>query len=125
MTMSANARAGRILDALDELVGQESVLLRSLDLVEALQIAERCAPLVDEICQLATEPAGGEIQGRVAALLQKRQRNAALLETHVRRVQEEMRRIEDARRKLSRMAPAYRAIDATRAPTERNLNTAA
>lgn len=123
--MSSAERARRILSALDDLVGQESVLLRSLDLVEALQIAERCSPLVDELCQLASEPEAHEIRENVAALLQKRQRNATLLESHLQRVQEEIRRIEDARRKLARTVPAYRKTESGRSGPERNLNTAA
>lgn len=123
--MSASARARRILSALDDLVGQEGVLLRSMDLVEALQIAERCSPLVEELCQLASDPEAVELRESVAALLQKRQRNAALLESHLQRVQEEMRRIEDARRKLSRTAPVYRNSEPPRGGGQRNLNTAA
>lgn len=123
--MSSAERARRIISALDDLVGQEAVLLRSMDLVEALQITERCSPLVEELCRLASESTESQLQESVAALLLKRQQNATLLEAHLQRVQAEIRKIEDARRKLGRMAPVYRRSDSARSIVEPNLNTAA
>jgi len=118
-------RARRLLDALNELASQEAVLLRSLDLVEALQIAERAAPLVEEICALAAEPDVAVLREDVQKLVERRQRNAALLDVHLSRVQDEMRRVDEARRRLTRTAPAYqRSLGAT-TPPESRLNTAA
>lgn len=117
-------RARRLLAALDDLAGQEAVLLRSLDLVEAIQISEKAAPLVDEICQLAGSPEVQEIRPQIQALVDLRSRNAELLATHLARVQGELQRVDEARRRVARTAPAYR--QAAVAETYRgSLNTAA
>lgn len=118
-------RARRLLTALEVLAGQEAVLVRSLDLEEALQIAERASPLVDEICALAAEPEVAELRPQVEALIALRQRSAALLEVHLGRVQDELRRVDEARRRLTRTAPAYQRAAGADAPAESRLNTAA
>lgn len=118
-------RAQRLLAALDELASQESVLVRSLDLIEALQIAERAAPLVEEVCTLAAEPDVAALRPQVESLVARRQRSAALLEGQLQRVQEELRRVDEARRRLTRTAPAYQRGLGLDAPTESRLNTAA
>ncbi|MCM2274847.1 MAG: hypothetical protein NDI75_08665 [Candidatus Didemnitutus sp.] len=118
-------RARRLLLALDELAGQEAVLLRSLDLVEALRIAERAGPLVDEVCALAAEPDVAELRGEVQVLVERRRRNAALLDVHLARVQGEIQRVDEARRRLHRTAPAYQRSAGGDTPGESRLNTAA
>lgn len=124
--MNLVERARRLLAALDDLAGQEAVLLRSLDLVEAIQISERCSPLVDEICRLASEPEVQELHTQVGELLALRQRNAALLESHLSRVQEEIRRVDESRRRVARTAPVYRSGAIVEpSPTDGHLNTAA
>lgn len=117
-------RGRRLLAALSELASQEAVLVRSLDLVEALQLAERAAPLVTEVCGLAAEPDAAEIRPAVAALVERRRRSSACLEEHLARVRDELRRIDEARRRTARTAPAYRPIRPDPL-VESHLNTAA
>jgi hypothetical protein len=117
-------RGRRLLAALEDLASQEAVLVRSLDLVEALQLADRAAPLVTEVCGLAAEPDAAEIRPAVAALVERRRRSAVCLEEHLARVREELRRLDEARRRTARTAPAYRPIRETPA-VESHLNTAA
>jgi len=112
----------RLLSALEDLAGQESVLLRSLDLVEAVQISERAAPLVEKLCELALDPAVATLKPRVEELVSRRRRNAVLLDNHLARLQSELRRIDEARTRLSRVAPVYFGGAPT---TESRLNTAA
>ena len=118
-------RAQRLLAALEELASQESVLVRSLDLVEAMQIGERAAPLVEEVCALATEADVAELRPQIEALVARRQRSAELLEVQLGRVQEELRRVDEARRRLTRTAPAYQRGTTGDAPSAPRLNTAA
>ena len=114
--------AQRIITALEEFARQESVLLRSLDLVEAVQISERAAPLVQRLCELAGHPEVAGLRPRVEELVAFRRRQATLLDAHLARLQRELHRINDARVRLSRVAPAYGGPTAA---TESRLNTAA
>ncbi|MBI5423556.1 MAG: hypothetical protein HZA32_05675 [Opitutae bacterium] len=114
--------AQRLLTALEDLASQESVLLRSLDLVEAVQISERAAPLVEKLCTLAVDPTVALLRPRVEELVAQRRRNAVLLDSHLARLQGELRRIDEARSRLARVAPVYSGG----APlVESRLNTAA
>ncbi|MDP2137101.1 MAG: hypothetical protein Q8J74_04535 [Candidatus Didemnitutus sp.] len=114
--------AHRLLTALEDLVSQEAVSLRSLELAEAVQIAERAAPLVDELCALAAIAEVGSLRPRVEELVVQRRQSAVLLDSHLARLQGELHRIDEARRRLSRVAPAYTG---GAAPSESRLNTAA
>lgn len=117
--------AQRLLAALEDLASQEGVLLRSLDLVEAVQISERAAPLIERLCALVAEsPDVAHLRGRVEELVAQRRRNAVLLDSHLARLQTEMRRIDDARKALARVAPVYSSA-AIAPPLESRLNTAA
>jgi hypothetical protein len=113
--------AQRLLSALEDFASQEAVLLRSLDLVEAVQISERAAPLVEKLCALAIDPGVVTLRPRVEDLVARRRRNAVLLDTHLARLQGELRRIDEARVRLARVAPVYGGA----APSESRLNTAA
>lgn len=117
--------AVRLITALEEMAGQEGVLLRSLDLVEAVQICERAAPLVERLCRLAQEPAVQALQPRIGDLVAQRRRNAALLDSHLARLQGELRRIDEARMRLARVTPAYASAGAPAALESRLINTAA
>jgi hypothetical protein len=114
--------AARLLGALREMAEQETVLVRSLDLVEAAQISERMAPLVARLCELATEPAVAVLRGAVREFLGERQRSLALIDAHLARLQDELRRVDEARHRLARVAPVYSS--GIIAPESR-LNTAA
>lgn len=116
-------KASRLITALEELTAQETVLLRSLDLVEAVQICERAAPLVERLCALAADPAVGGLRDRITAVVDRRRQHAAMLDTHLSRLQTELRRIDDARGRLMKIGPAYGLTASP--PTESRLNTAA
>lgn len=118
-------KASRLIATLEDMAGQESVLLRSLDLVEAVQICEKAAPLVERLCALASEPGVAGLQSRIGELVAQRRRNATMLDAHLARLQGELRRIDEARNRLSRVAPAYGSMATNVAPAESRLNTAA
>lgn len=116
--------ARRLLGTLEELAGEEQVLLRSLDLAEALQLAEQAEPLVEKLCEmLETAPEIATLRPKVEALVARRRANAALLDEHLEKLQGELRRIDQARRRVTRVAPVYGNTTAV-APTSR-FNSAA
>jgi hypothetical protein len=115
--------ATRLLTALEDLTAQESVLLRTLDFVDAVALQERAAPLVDQLAVLAGNPEVARLRGQVAAIVDKRQQSRHFLDAQLARLQSELRRIDEARSRLSRVAPAY-VVPPQRAVNSR-LNTAA
>ncbi len=114
--------ATRLLAALEELVMQETLLIRTLDFVAAVELQERVAPLVEKLCVLAADPAVAPLQERAAGLLARRAQNHHFLDTQLNRLQGELERVTEARSRLRRVAPVYRGGGAA---TESRLNTAA
>lgn len=97
----------RLLSALEELVGQETLLIRTMDFVEAVDLQERAAPLVEKLCALAAVPEVAALRPRVAALTERRGQNHHFLDTQLARIQGELARVNEARGRLHRVAPAY------------------
>lgn len=116
--------ATRLIASLEELVAQEAANLRNLDLVEAVQITERAAPLVLRLGELAADPDVAPLRARVEALIIQRQQSVLMLDSHLARMQSELRRIDEARARLSRVAPAYGSGPGAERSVSR-LNTAA
>ena len=114
--------AARLLAALEDLTAQESVLLRTLDFVDAVAVQERAAPLVDQLTALAIHPEVISLRAKVAKLVERRLQSRHFLDTELGRLQSELRRIDEARTRLSRVAPAYVTVPRT---VESKLNTAA
>jgi len=115
----ANAR--RLLTALEELVMQETLLIRTMDFVEAVEVRERAAPLVARLCTLAEDAAVLALLPRVNDLLDRCSQNHHFLDTQLQRLQVELDRVGAARNRLRKLAPAYRGG----ASAESRLNTAA
>jgi hypothetical protein len=99
--------AVRLLSALEDMAAQESNLLRTLDFVDAVEIQERAAPLVQKLVELAHHPEVAALQSRVGALLTRRNQNRHFLDAHLAQLQSELRRIDEARVRLAGLAPAY------------------
>jgi len=114
--------ATRLLVALEDLAGQETLLIRTMDFVEAVTVQERSAPLVDKLCSLATDPDVMGLRPRVNGLLDRCEQNHHFLDTQLARLQGELARINEARGRLRRVAPAY---GRTPALAQSRLNTAA
>jgi hypothetical protein len=115
--------ADRLLGALEQLAGREGVLLRSLDLIEAVELGSQAEPLVQRLCRLAEDPSVAPLRGRIEDLVSRRRRNSATLDAHVARLQAELRRLNEASQRLARMAPIYSPPPA--APARSRLNAAA
>ncbi len=114
--------ATRLLTALEELVMEETLLIRTMDFVEAVDVQERSAPLVEKLCALAADPAVATLRGRVAGLIDRCNQNYHFLDSQLNRLQSELDRVATARRRLRSVAPAYREAGQA---TEPRLNTAA
>lgn len=112
--------AVRLLGALEELVAQETHLLRTMDFVEAVDVQERAGPLVKLLCALAPDPTVAELRPRVTTLLERREQNYHFLDIQLTRLQGELRRVTEARGRLNRVATYGSAR-----PPESRLNTAA
>lgn len=115
--------ATRLLAALEDITSQESVLLRTLDFVDAVALQERAAPLVDQLAALAKHPDVSTLRRQVSALVDKRQQSRHFLDAQLGRLQSELRRIDEARTRLAKVAPAY-VVTPERVSNPR-LNTAA
>ena len=114
--------ATRLLVALEELAGQETMLIRTMEFVEAVNLQERAAPLVATLCALATEAEVATLRPRVNGLLERWGQNYHFLDTQLGRLHEELQRVSEARGRLRHVAPAYKSVSA---PGESRLNTAA
>ncbi len=122
MDSSPVATAARLLDAFDELITQENILIRTMDFVEAVQVRERAEPIVAKLCELASEPVAVALRSRLDVLLGRCDQNYRLLEAHLAKAQEELARLSQARGRLRTFVPAYRTGAAR---IESRLNTAA
>ncbi len=100
-------KALRLLAALEDLAGQESACMRNRAFVEAVAATERSAPLVRALVELADDEGVLALRPRVQTLLDRRRESASLLDAHLARLQSEMRRVDAARTRLTRIAPVY------------------
>jgi len=101
--------AVRLLSALEDFASQEANLVRTMDFVEAVAVQERAFPLVRLLAELAEDPGVAALKPQVAALLARREQNRHFIDAHLERLQSELRRIDEARARLARLAPAYGA----------------
>lgn len=116
--------AHRLIAALDELVLQETVLIRTMEFTEAVGVRERAAPVVEKLCALAADPAVAALRPRLDGLLERSAQNHHFLDAQLGRLQDELTRVNDARNRLRQVAPAYRPVRAARGESSR-LNAAA
>jgi len=114
--------ANRLLLALEELGGEETLLIRTMDFVEAVAVQERAAPLLEKLCSLAGAPGVEALRPRLDALLDRSGQNHHFLDAQLTRIQSELTRVNEARGRLRRVAPAYGQAPAL---TQSRLNTAA
>ena len=115
--------ATRLVSALEELITQETVLIRTMDFIDAVQVRERAAPLVEKLCELATDPAIETLRPRIDGLLERCSQNYHFLDGQLTKLQHELNRVGEARGRLRNVAPAYKA--GRTVTGESRLNTAA
>ena len=115
--------AQRLIAALDELVTQESVVIRTMDFSAAVELRERAAPIVEKLCALAADPLVAGLRPRLDGLLERGTQNSQFLDAQLARMQDELNRVGEAHGRLRRVAPAYKTGRA--AAGESRLNAAA
>lgn len=96
----------RLLTALEDLTGQETVLLRSGDVAGALRTQARAAPLVESLAGFAAA-AGAEARARIAAIVDHRRESENWLATALARERDELQRLRISQRRLVQFRPAY------------------
>jgi hypothetical protein len=99
--------ADRLVAALGDLLDREAVEARCGSGTRVRAIQERIAPLVEALTRLAAESPGHDFAGGLAALAEKRRRNAILIEAAVAKLRQEMEFRSQASKRLSRISPAY------------------
>ena len=117
------ATACRLLSALEEFVAQEQILLREQAFVEIVDLREHAVPVVEKLCELATEFAVDSVfRLRLEDLLHRSGQNYRLLASELARRHDELTRVDEALGRLRRVAPAYKVV---RNGMESRLNAAA
>ncbi|MEO7414865.1 MAG: hypothetical protein ABIZ81_16085 [Opitutaceae bacterium] len=97
---------GRVLLALEDLVAQETLLLKTQDLAPLRSLQARIAPLVTFLVDHASA-ADGPLRQRVSALIAQRGNSEQWLAEQFERVKEELQKIQESRQRVARVAPAY------------------
>jgi hypothetical protein len=106
--MESPEQAGRrLLAALEELVSQETAAVHANDfaLIEFIQL--RAAATGEKLISLARDPAVAALRRHVEAILAQRWQNGQVLRQRLADVGAEISRLQGARARLLRVAPAY------------------
>jgi hypothetical protein len=120
------ATATRLIVALEELVMEETILVRTMDFSAAVEVRDRAAPLVEKLCELAGNPEVQSLRPRIGALLNRCDQNHQFIEEQRVKLQSELNRVTEARGRLRVFAPAYGSpYKAKSAAVDSRLNTAA
>jgi hypothetical protein len=106
---NAVATARRLLDALENFVAQERILLRAGHYAQMAAVQRRAAPVITRLCELGAEPGVRVLAGRVSALLARRRDNLSGLQERRSFLCEARERAATRRRSLQYLAPYRRA----------------
>lgn len=97
----------RLLGALEEMAQAENASLLAGDAEGLAALQEQAAPLVAYLAEHGAAIANEATRRRVAAWLEHRRLTESFFAGHIARMQERMREIDAARRRVTRLAPAY------------------
>lgn len=95
----------RIAEALEMLVAEEAVAVRSREFAAAAAIQERAAPLVEFLSVHAAHVS--ESRPVIERLRGRREESSRQLEQAIGRMRDDLCALEFSRRRLARMSPAY------------------
>jgi hypothetical protein len=111
---SAVETARRLLDALENFVSQERILLQAGHFAEMAVVQRRATPVITRLCQLGREPGVAALRDRVSALLARRRENlSGLAERHA-FLSAARERVAARRQRLQCVAPYRRAEGSVR-----------
>ncbi len=99
----------RLLGALEDLAQAENASLLAGDAEGLAALQDRAAPLVAYLAEHGAAVTSEATRRRVAAWLEHRRQTESFFAGHIARMQERMREIDAARRRVARLAPAYSA----------------
>jgi hypothetical protein len=99
-------KVARLLSALEDLISQESLAIRSGDFPCVLRTQQRVAPLVECLIGLAAS-AGDAARARIAAIVDQRRRSDDWLATALAKGRDELRQMQRSRRQLAKIRPVY------------------
>lgn len=97
----------RLLGALEELARAENASLLAGDAEGLAALQERAGPLVAFLAEHGAAIGDESARRRVAAWLEHRRQTESFFAGHIARMQERMREIDAARRRVTRLAPVY------------------
>ena len=97
----------RLLVALEELASQEAASLEARDFSAVVHLQERAAPLVAHLAAHGPAVADTALRVRIAAWLARRHETGEWLAAQIAQTKEQLREVEAAQRRVSRLAPAY------------------
>ena len=124
MKATLEKTASRLLQALEDLVSQETVLLRAGFYREAIAVQVRAMPRVARLRDIGgemTAAATAVIGPRISALLERRRESAAYLISQRTSLVAERQRVREARQRLQIIAPYGQA---SARPARKRLNAA-
>jgi hypothetical protein len=99
-------RALRLIEALEVLVSQEEIGVRTGAGCLA-QIQRRAAPIVEDLAKMAAIPSVAILRPRVLALVERRQLALGAMTERVDRIKLRLASLSDSMSHLKRVAPAY------------------
>lgn len=103
----------RLIGALEDLGAQEAACLGTRDFDALFQVQERADPLIKYLGEHRADAVAAGIENRIAAWLARREENARRLATEITAAKTRIDQLDANRRRLTRVAPAYGARDAT------------
>lgn len=114
-------RSARLIAALEDLAAQEAAAVRTGDFVAAGALAERCAPLVDELVRQPNLLADERLRGRLSAVRDRRAETSEALAAQMARTREDLQQTRVAQRRTAAIAPIYGARVAAKGASQLSL----
>jgi hypothetical protein len=106
--MESQAHAiDRLLTVLERLVDQEAIQVAAGDHGGVIRTQKRAAPVVERLAELGARVVDAAAHGRMATLLEKRQRSQLMLAAQMARVREELQRARASQNRLASIGPVY------------------
>ncbi len=99
--------AARLVTALEVIARDEAACLGVRDFAGVAHLRERADPLVRHLAEHGPAVADAALRARIAAFLGRHRETGDWLAGQIERTAEQLRDVEAARRRVTRVAPAY------------------
>lgn len=104
---SSSENFGRLLNALDDLVWQEAVTVKSGDYQAVRSIQLRAEPLVNALAALGPDRADKNARAKIANLLARRQHSIDFIESQLATARDELLALQESATRVAQIAPVY------------------